>query len=113
MGSWDANDNFQSREVHDVNTPYDSMGTGNLTCRTNTSNGKQPKCQPIYWKDETEEQVNTHDFVNEEVWDEPQETSTYTHETLTKHVHNHSHTCMLMAHVGATNMMPRKEVSST
>jgi hypothetical protein len=43
------------------------MGTSNLTSYMNTSSGKQPRCQPIYWKDETEEQVNTHDFVNEEV----------------------------------------------
>lgn len=67
MGSWDANDNIQSWEVHDANTPSDNMGTSNLTSFTNTSNGKQPKCQPIYWKDEIEEQVKTHDFVNEEV----------------------------------------------
>ncbi len=60
------------------------MGTNNLTSCTNTSSGKQPRCQPIYWKDKTKEQVNTHDFVNEEVQDEPQETSTYTHETFNK-----------------------------
>lgn len=71
MGSWDANDNFQSRKVHDANTPTDTMGTGNLTNYTNTNNEKQPRCQPIYQKDETKEQVNTHDFLNEEVQDEP------------------------------------------
>jgi hypothetical protein len=48
MGSWDANDNFQSRKVHDANTPTDTMGIGNLTNYTNTNNEKQPRCQPIY-----------------------------------------------------------------
>ncbi len=39
MGSWDANDNFQSRKVHDANTPTDSMGIDNLTSCMNTNMG--------------------------------------------------------------------------
>jgi hypothetical protein len=57
-----------------MNISSSITSTNNLTSCTNTNSGNEP----IYWKDETNEQVGIKVLVNEEMEDELQEMSTCT-----------------------------------
>jgi hypothetical protein len=72
---------------------------------------KKPTCEPIFWKDEINEQVGIKASINEEVEDELREMSTCTQEMSIMYVDNHSCICTLVAHVGAINVPPKKEAA--
>lgn len=63
-----------------MNISTSTTSINNLTSCTDTNSGKQPTCEPIYWKDETNEQVGIKVLVNEKMEDELQEMSTCTPE---------------------------------
>lgn len=55
------NDAIELQEVQTIETLIGSTNSSNnnLTSCINTNNGKQFKCQPIYWNNEFKNQVHT------------------------------------------------------